>query len=236
MGQANHHNEPQNGSREIARSLTRARGTRLPAHRSTDASSREVTMGARLFTTVLCLLVSSIQFASAGDAVDAPLPAIVLSTAAATSSVAGAVTGVNAIEPWIHPEMPGSIREKLETAFDIAVDHVATIPECAALFEELDADPFETLKTGLYFPASPARETSVCRRSFAQTYVGEAPTWICRRITSYSDEQAAMVVIHEALHHAGLTERSHDKKAMTSGQINDMVLDRCNLKKSYSGR
>ena len=63
----------------------------------------------------------------------------------------------------------------------------------------------------------------------AQTYVGDAPTWICRRVTSYSDEQAALVVIHEALHHAGLTEKPHDRNAMSSGAINKMVGKSCNL-------
>jgi len=229
MGQATHHNGPQSSHRELARSLTRAQSTRLIARRFTDASSREVIMGAKRFTTILFVLVSSIRLVSAGEAVDVSLPAIGASTATTSSSVAATVTGIDAIEPWIHPSMPDAIRNKLDTAFDIAIERVSTTPECAGLFEALGADPFETLKTGLYFPANPARETSACRRSFAQTYVGEAPTWICRRITSYSDEQAAMVVIHEALHHAGLPERPHDKKAMSSGQINDLVEKSCNL-------
>ena len=132
-----------------------------------------------------------------------------------------------AVAPWIHPSMPAPVRDKLKTAFAIAVARVTAVPECADLFSQLGAGAMETLKTGLYFPASPARETSVCRRSFAQTYVGGAPTWICRRITSYSDEQAAMVVIHEALHHAGLTERPHDRNAMSSGAISKMVGKKC---------
>jgi len=49
------------------------------------------------------------------------------------------------------------------------------------------------------------------------------------KIVDLLTEQAAMVVIHEALHHAGLPERPHDKKAMTSGQINDMVREACGL-------
>ena len=133
------------------------------------------------------------------------------------------------IEPWIHPSMPDSVRNKLEVAFQLALGRVATSRQCANLFVQLGADPFETLKTGLYFPANAVRESSVCGRSFAQTNVGTAPTWICRRITSYSDEQIAMVIIHEALHHAGLPEKPYDKKAMTSGQINDMVCDACDL-------
>jgi hypothetical protein len=132
-----------------------------------------------------------------------------------------------AAAPWMHPSMPALVRDKLETAFEIAIARVTAIPECADLFSQLGADATETLKAGLYFPASPARETSVCRRSMAQTYVGGAPTWICRCVTSYSDEHVALVVIHEALHHAGLTEKPHDRKAMSSGAINKMVGTKC---------
>jgi hypothetical protein len=81
----------------------------------------------------------------------------------------------------------------------------------------------ETLKTGLYFPASLPIETSICRRSLAQSYVGGAPTWVCRRVWSLSDEHVALVVIHEALHHAGLTEKPQDRNAMSSGEINTLV-------------
>jgi hypothetical protein len=40
-------------------------------------------------------------------------------------------------------------------------------------------------------------------------------------------DKAALVLLHEALHFAGLTEQPHDPRAMTSSEINDMVKDRC---------
>jgi hypothetical protein len=185
-------------------------------------------MSARLFIVVLILIVGTIG-AWAGDSVEASLAAAASTSVANAEASTASASSDQAISPWIHPNMPSSVRDKLTTGFEIAVDRVSTVPQCAELFERLGADPFETLKTGLYFPATPARETKTCRRSYAQTRVGEAPTWICRRITSYSDTQAAMVVIHEALHHAGLTERPHDRKAMSSGQINTMVQKACGL-------
>jgi len=133
--------------------------------------------------------------------------------------------------PWIHPLMPAPVRDKIEAAFAIAIGRVTAVPECAELFSQLGADGMETLKTGLYFPASAPKETSICRRSMAQTYVGGAPTWICRRVSSYSDEHVALVVIHEALHHAGLTEKPQDRNAMSSGDINTMVRRECRFKK-----
>jgi len=230
MGQANHHNGPLNSRREFARSLTRAQSTPLIAQRSTDASSREVSMGTKRFSVVLCFLaILSCSTAWAGEGLDASSSPVDSVLSSGVVSAVRSVPEIAVIKPWIHPSMPQQIREKLDVAFEIAVQRINDVPECAGLFSQLDADALETLKTGLYFPANVARETSVCSRSFAQTYVGEPPTWICRRITSYSDEQAAMVVIHEALHHAGLPERPHDKKAMTSGQINDMVREACGL-------
>jgi hypothetical protein len=180
-------------------------------------------MPARRSAAVLCFVVLSVSVARAADEVDTS----VLSTEGELASAAAVQSPE--ITPWIHPSMPSAVEEKLTAAFEVAIKRVAEVPQCEALFTNLGADPFETLKTGLYFPATPARETSACKRSCAQTFVGDAPTWICRRITGYTDEQAAMVVIHEALHHAGLPEKPHDRKAMTSAEINDMVRTNCRL-------
>ena len=180
-------------------------------------------MSARRFATVLCVLVFSVTFAWSADELETSVLAAEVGVSVSAPSPTPEIT------PWIHPSMPSAVQEKLTAAFEIAVERVNEVPQCEALFSNLGADPFETLKTGLYFPASPARETKACKRSYAQTFVGDAPTWICRRITGYSDEQAAMVVIHEALHHAGLPEKPHDRKAMTSAQINDLVRANCNL-------
>lgn len=140
-----------------------------------------------------------------------------------------AVSRLDAVEPWVHPSMPAAVKDKIETGFAIAMQRVTDVPQCAELFQRLGADPLEILSTGLYFPATPAREVNGCRRAMAQTYVGDAPTWICRRVTSHSDERVALVLIHEALHHAGLTEKPHDPKAMSSGAINSMVAKHCGL-------
>ncbi|MCG6947754.1 MAG: hypothetical protein LJE93_02410 [Acidobacteria bacterium] len=50
-----------------------------------------------------------------------------------------------------------------------------------------------------------------------------------QRLRELSDEQAAMVIIHEALHHAGLSEYPKDPDAMTSRAINGMVSEKCGL-------
>jgi hypothetical protein len=47
--------------------------------------------------------------------------------------------------------------------------------------------------------------------------VGSPSTFVCRLFQRLGDERAAVVLIHEALHHAGLTEYPQDPEAMTSG-------------------
>ena len=131
------------------------------------------------------------------------------------------------VTPWIHPSMPSPVRDKLETAFSIAVERVNSVPECKELFTLLGVEATDTLKSVLYYPASPARETSVCRRSVAQTRVGGPRTWICRSVAAYPDDRVARVVIHEALHNAGLNEKPHDHRAMSSGDIDRLVKKRC---------
>jgi hypothetical protein len=72
-------------------------------------------------------------------------------------------------------------------------------------------------------PAANSRGADI----LAYTKVGGTPTWICRNFARISIESAAVAVIHEALHHAGLEERPHDRLAMSSVEITDMVKDKC---------
>jgi hypothetical protein len=171
--------------------------------------------------------VSFILIVSALDAGDGPerIP----SAEAFPARALDARTAPRLTLPWIHPSMPLSIRKKLENSYKLAAERIVEMPECRSLFTALGADAFEILKTGLYFPADPAKETSVCRRTMAQTYVGGAPTWICRRVTSYPDETVAIVLIHEALHHAGLAEDKNDRTAMSSASIDRKVRKSCGL-------
>jgi hypothetical protein len=68
---------------------------------------------------------------------------------------------------------------------------------------------------------------SICERGYAATIVGAPSTFVCRNFQHLSDERAALVLIHEALHHAGLTEYPQDPEAMTSARINRMVDKSC---------
>jgi hypothetical protein len=107
------------------------------------------------------------------------------------------------------------------------VSRVEASPRCAGLFAELGADGVRMLATSLYFRAPIAKQTGVCRRAEAYTHVGAAPTFLCDRFGRLSHEQSALVLIHEALHHAGLEESPAVPGAMSSAAINDMVQKAC---------
>lgn len=130
--------------------------------------------------------------------------------------------------PVILASVSAPVEEKLRSAFDLAVQRVREVPECRALFADLDRDGLHILATTRYLPANLLKEVSVCKRgAVAFTFVGGAETWVCRRFTALSVQRGAMIIIHEALHHCGLTEAPMDPDAMTAREINNMVSLAC---------
>jgi hypothetical protein len=120
--------------------------------------------------------------------------------------------------------------EKLCAAFDLAIVRVQEIPRCRGLFTELGTDGVEMLSSTLYIPAHPFDEQSLCQTAAAFTWVGGVHTRLCRRFSSLSVERAAMTLIHEALHHAGLTEQPMDPDGLTAREIDGMVGAACGRK------
>ena len=66
-------------------------------------------------------------------------------------------------------------------------------------------------------------------REAAVTSEGSAPTFVCRKFSRISKREGAMILIHEALHHAGMGEWPKDPKALTSQAINQLVEEACGL-------
>lgn len=192
----------------------------------------------RLAASFLAVLtLGQISIGAASDGSDGAVAA----PAVASVAVTNAVAVFEPIEPWIHHKMNSVVRAKLESGFDLAVERVTEIEACSELFTRLGADAIDTLTTGLYLPvASYFHEIAICGRNptgnwFAAdnlcfTVVGATPTWICRNFGRISDEKAAIAVIHEALHHAGLKEWPHDRMAMSSVEITEMVTRACGFK------
>jgi len=195
-------------------------------------------MEARAIPALVAIFVCAHSAMSAGNDNDgAGIVAPAVAAVAVSSS-----PGYNLeVEPWIHPKMEPATRAKVEAGFDLAVERVRQIEACSALFTRFSVDGMEMLKTGLYLQVHSYRhEIAVCGRNptanswggkvLAYTKVGGTPTWICRHFSRVSTEAAAIAVIHEALHHAGLPEKPHDRMAMSSIEITEMVSNACQLK------
>ena len=130
--------------------------------------------------------------------------------------------------PWVQPAMKPPLAAKLRSAIELAANHLESEEACRGLFADLGADGAATIagSTYLHVP-NHYLETTICDTRHAYTYVGGGPVWLCRNFQWLSTEDAAAVVIHEALHRAGLTEAPSDPHGMTSLSINRMVKKKC---------
>ena len=182
-------------------------------------------MKARRLAAVVGVVVCSASIIHANDAVAQPTEA--------------AVDHVRSSVPKTAMFKSDKATEKLHEAFAVAVERVQEIPQCGGLFAELGADGVEMLSTTIYMPTHPMDEQTLCQTAAAFTWVSGVHTRLCRRFSSLSEERAAMTLIHEGLHHAGLTEKPADPDGMTAREIDGMVGDTCgrkSLKRLLSAR
>ena len=187
-------------------------------------------MAARLALICGVVLTTLIPSAWAADAVESGGPQTMAAAAATVAvSAVSAGVGVPAVcEPTISPKVSVKNRRKFRDAFDFALERVQEDPDCRGLFSELGADGTKALDMIVVLPIGRAQaQGGVCRGISAYTLVGGGPIWLCREFSRLSDKQAAMVIIHEALHHAGLSEYPQDPNGMTSTIINQMVRKNC---------
>jgi hypothetical protein len=133
-------------------------------------------------------------------------------------------------EPNLRSGLTPPIVKTVRLSFRVAVRRAASNPSCTQLFEALDAAPSELLSRTLYYAAPNGVAAPPCRMGAnAFTAVGSPVTYLCPAFGSLPTEQAAFVLIHEALHYAGMTEKPQDENARTSSEINDLVKVSCRL-------
>lgn len=120
-----------------------------------------------------------------------------------------------------------ALNRKLAAALEIATGSLAHDPGCRRLFEELGQDGEKLLESARYRHANVLQEARVCSRADAFAVVGGRVTVLCRSFARLSDLDAATVILHEALHHAGLSEWPVDEQARRSHEISRLVAVRC---------
>ena len=191
-------------------------------------------MAARLAVLCLGALALSLSSVAASDAVDAVNSMVEIEAVAVGAIFPGSIRDRDAsrsnIDRRISPEMSQKNREQLIVAFEVALERVQKMGECRDLFTDLGADWMAALSRVSFYPMG-RREAlpTMCRGVDAYTMVGGGPTWLCRDFWRLTDKRAAMIIIHEALHHAGLTEWPGDPDGMRSVAINKMVAEHCGL-------
>jgi len=189
-------------------------------------------MAARSILLCGIVLTTVIPAGWATDAGESGAPPEVVSAAAVAAVNAVAVGGSapTLCRPTISTKVLVPNRKKISDAFELALEKVREVPECRELFTGLGSDGTDALARVVFLPVGKAQaRDGVCRGSSAYTLVGGGPIWVCRDFKRLSDEQAAMVIIHEALHHAGLSEYPQDPDGMTSNAINGLVMEQCGL-------
>ena len=190
-------------------------------------------MGSKRFSSVVCVILLSSASVWAADTIDAPGAMTTTVSAVASSPSLPSSTEAAAMKPWVHTRMNEGLRSSVEVAYEIATQRVQEVESCNDLFAELGADSMETLASALYWPVKSYRDaTKLCGgRTLAFTVVGSPMTFICADFDRLSDQDAAKIIIHEALHTAGLKEspqyRGHGIK--TSREINSMVAKSCHF-------
>jgi hypothetical protein len=185
----------------------------------------------RSFTGFLVSLIVALGAAATGLASS---PAVTVdghpaATAAESARPAGLTLNVEAavVAPRVNRRVASRLRSKLESGFELAVQKLSHEPGCRDLFADLGADSLEMLSTTLYYQASLKLEKRVCPRAVGFTLVGGAPTWVCQRFAGLNDRRAARVLLHEALHHAGMDEWPHDPDGPTPAAIDELIEDAC---------
>ncbi len=130
----------------------------------------------------------------------------------------------------IGPEMDGPNRFALRAAHRSALKLLKKNPTCRALFEDLRLDGVAALSRNHYRQVESPSEVARCKPGTgAATEVGGSRILICRRFHSLRHLGKITILIHEALHSAGLSEWPHDPKGMTSREINERVKQACAL-------
>lgn len=150
--------------------------------------------------------------------------------AARADAAKGAAGHAAKRSPVMRPGLQPDSVLKLTQAFALATRRVEKTEGCRALFTKLGSSGAEKLTATIYQEAPPVVVERRCRGgAAAATNPGSALTWVCPAFSALKVQRAAVTLIHEALHFAGMPERPLVASALTSAQINDLVRDSCGL-------
>jgi hypothetical protein len=119
----------------------------------------------------------------------------------------------------------------LKFAYRGAIKKLEQNESCRALFDGLLLDGLEALKRTQYRAVQSTEERAPCVGGVAAyTAVGASRVMICSHFHTLDRPTKTAVLIHEALHNAGLSEAPVDPDAPTAAEIEEMVEEACALR------
>ena len=134
--------------------------------------------------------------------------------------------------PILSGFFPAKLRFQVSSALRLASDQLFSRQDCRDLYRRFGVEGRKALLAVTYRLAQTQTEISLCsdRSAAAFTTVGGSSTHLCPKLfASLSVHKAAVILIHESLHHSGMTEWPHDREALRSTEINTLIRDRCGL-------
>ncbi|HNX48993.1 MAG TPA: hypothetical protein PKL08_02420 [Thermoanaerobaculaceae bacterium] len=135
------------------------------------------------------------------------------------------------LDSGVRPRIAGalSLRERhaLARSYSLAVERVVSQPACRSLFARLGTDGAAMLARTYYLRAGVEGKEACAGGTVAFTHVRDHRCWICPGFSNLSDSAAAMILVHEALHLAGMREEPDGKGALSSFGISRLVARSC---------
>jgi hypothetical protein len=155
---------------------------------------------------------------------------LLLSLLLAAPPVAGLAGDVD-LRPEARGSLPGLVLHKINGGRSMAHRHLSRYPSCSGLFQELNADGGAILALSRFEMASARDERRWCDRGAVMlTHVGGGVVRICGGgLERLGRGDVTALLLHEALHHAGLTESPADPQAEIPREITRRVRQSCRL-------
>jgi hypothetical protein len=120
-----------------------------------------------------------------------------------------------------------TVARVLPDAYRSAQRRIRSIESCRDLFAALGADGVELLGATSYHLADADWEKEACTSAEAFTTIGGTEVTLCNSFGWLSPKEGAVVLIHEALHSAGLGEQPSVPDGPTPAQIDQAVATYC---------
>lgn len=118
----------------------------------------------------------------------------------------------------------------LKLALRGAAERLEKVHACSALFDGLSIDGLQALARSRYETPQSQWEQRQCASGVAAyTAVGSIRVVVCRHFQRLDRRVQSAVLIHEALHTAGLSEAPLDPEGMSALEIESMVEEACGL-------